>query len=147
MSLDRFRMKLLQKIGSLILGLLVLVASTGFVVNQHYCKGELKASALFKEVKSCQNHQQTVPLCPLHQKQQNHQKDCCKNLSQEFKADDFESTTQLVVNLDNNLPTSFLRHLLIQASISKVSKPTNYQPYQAPLIAQDLTIQVQSLLL
>ena len=140
-------MKFLQKIGSLILGLLVLVASTGFVVNQHYCKGELKASALFKEAKSCQTRQQTVPSCPLHKKPQNHQKDCCKNQSQEFKADDFESTTQLVVNLDNSLPTSFLSHLLVQILISTVSKPTNYQPYQAPLIAQDLTIQVQSFLL
>ncbi|MCZ6900096.1 MAG: hypothetical protein O7F74_07640, partial [Bacteroidetes bacterium] len=126
---------------------LVLVASSGFVVNQHYCKGELKTSALFKEAKTCQNHQQTVPSCPLHQKPQNHQKDCCKNQSQEFKADDFENTTQLVVNLDNNLPTSFLRYILIQVSISTVLKPTNFQSYQPPLIAQDLTLQVQSFLL
>ncbi len=147
MLLNRFRMKLLKKIGSLIFGFLVLVASTGFVVNQHYCKGELKTSALFKEAKTCQNHQQTVPSCPLHQNPQNHQDDCCKNLSQKFKADDFENTTQLVVNLDNNLPTSFLKHILIQVSISTVLKPINFQPYQPPLIAQDLTLQVQSFLL
>ena len=147
MLLNRFRMKLLKKIGSLIFGFLVLVASSGFVVNQHYCKGELKTSALFKEAKTCQNHQQKVPSCPLHQNPQNHQDDCCKNLSQKFKADDFENTTLLVVNLDNNLPTSFLKHILNQVSISTVLKPINFQPYQPPLIAQDLILQGQSFLL
>lgn len=72
----------------IILSFAVLASSTGFVVDKHYCRGELKHTALFSKAKGCMGAEQSackrdVP-CDGHQKWA--QKSCCQNTVEFLKS-------------------------------------------------------------
>lgn len=55
---------MVHRIGNIILALLVLCTTTGFVVNKHFSDGELYSVSLFDEAESCcQNEQDQMDTC------------------------------------------------------------------------------------
>src|SRR6056297_81633 len=53
-----------QKIGNIILAVLVLCTTTGFVVNKHFSDGELYSVSVYDEAESCcQNEQDHMDTC------------------------------------------------------------------------------------
>ncbi|MCB0583370.1 MAG: hypothetical protein KDD10_29090 [Phaeodactylibacter sp.] len=61
------------------LAILILFSSTGLLINQHYCRNELKHSALFARAKSC--HARPAAGCPMHAPAQEEPKGCCNDES------------------------------------------------------------------
>jgi hypothetical protein len=64
----------------------LLTSSVGVVINQHFCKRELKHMSVFTAVKSC--HDAKPVSCPMHAGKETSGldgKDCCNNTSQFFK--------------------------------------------------------------
>ncbi|MEZ4989019.1 MAG: hypothetical protein R2824_01355 [Saprospiraceae bacterium] len=114
----------------------LLSSSVGVVVNQHFCREQLKHTSLFTAVKSC--HDKKVASCPMHVENAGFgldKKDCCNNTSQFLKTSQEQQMNQAdpvkgpVANVNSKL--SVLRFLLMpQASRTNT---TEYHP--PPLIA------------
>jgi hypothetical protein len=83
-----YKLSLLTRFVHIVLAVLVLASSTGIVFNKHYCRGELRAQALFFTPESCHDTGRAPskkPPCPLHADQTGsagYKKDkCCDNRS------------------------------------------------------------------
>lgn len=65
----------------------LLTSSVGMVVNRHFCRNELKRTAIFVKAASCHAADAKTPLnCPHHQEKKGLDKqDCCNNTSYFFK--------------------------------------------------------------
>lgn len=64
----------------------MLLGSSGLVVSQHFCGGELKSTAFFRQAESC--HQlAAAPKCPLHGSAAEAPKGCCENDTERYVAD------------------------------------------------------------
>ena len=65
---------------AILLAFLMFISSTGFSMNFHYCKGEMKSFSLIGEAADCHKAQK---VCPRHEKKaQDITKDesnCCSN--------------------------------------------------------------------
>ena len=64
----------------------MLLSSSGFVMQKHYCQNELKKYALFVKPSECESHTAKKPLCPLHAEHSSDTstpssdtKGCCEN--------------------------------------------------------------------
>jgi hypothetical protein len=79
---------LLQRVGHIFLAALVFVATSGVVLNKHYCRGMFRSQALFVQPPSC--HEQ-VASCPFHAVQPDKNKPdgegCCDTSTELFKLD------------------------------------------------------------
>jgi hypothetical protein len=79
---------LLQRVGHILLAALVFLASSGIVLNKHYCGGMFRSQALFVQPPSC--HEQ-VATCPFHANQADEEapadKGCCDTSAELFKLD------------------------------------------------------------
>lgn len=71
------------------LAFVLLLSSTGLVLNKHYCQDELKSVALFSKAKPC--HKSSMPKsCPMHggtSSDQDDSKGCCDDQSEFLKSD------------------------------------------------------------
>lgn len=84
-------MKSLHKIANVFLAISLLIATTGFTVNQHYCMGRLKAVAINESADPCSNKEAKEPM------------PCCEDVSQHLQVEeitkvsfDFDSQPDLV---------------------------------------------------
>lgn len=131
-------MKLLRTIFSLLLALLVLLASSSFFVDVHTCGGMVKAVALLDEADGCGH--QSLPPC--HRAAM---KGCCENESIMHEADDFKSqSNEVTIQL---LPLADVEHhLVLIAEIipSTVLSTVDFPNYKPPLRTCDklTTLQV-----
>lgn len=83
------KMSFLARFIHIVLAVLVMASSTGIVFNKHYCRGELRAQALFFMPESCHDTGRTPSKktpCPFHANQADvpsaFEKDgCCDNRS------------------------------------------------------------------
>lgn len=125
----------------IILSILVLFSSTGLLINQHYCRNELKHSALFAAAKSC--HAQPAPSCPMHAPSKKEQKGCCENESHflKHKQDQVKAEAEpvkapaaavaLFIPAFNTAPPAFSRQNI------------HYLNYKPPLIFRDFPASLQ----
>lgn len=74
------------KIISSILMLLITFSTTGIVINEHICSGNVKNISAFFKVEQCEHSEQTkIITTHCHLKKNTEKKDCCKNGTKEFK--------------------------------------------------------------
>ena len=143
----RVGMERIKHTALVLLALLMIVTSSGFTIQKHFCQGELKSLSFFGKLEPCQlcHVVNEKPSCPFHENQNlPEKKDCCENEIAVIKVDDFSITTQTIqINPELSVITHFV---LISALEFKDSKAIA-KPYNPPLIAQDLPLRVQSLLL
>lgn len=85
---------MIQRILHITLASLVLFSSTGLLVNQHFCKSELKHSALFAPAKSCHADGGDMPNCPFHTKDTGPE-GCCDDHSAFLKHKQEQVSTDL----------------------------------------------------
>lgn len=137
------------KLANTVIAFLLLVGSTGLVVNKHYCQNELKSTALFLAARSChQSNQQ--PGCPMHREMaggmdQDDQKGCCDDQSEFLKSD----KDQIVPTLDvvpSDIPVSSAAGAAYVLSSDRPSpdrQTIHYLNYKPPLIVSDLSVRFQ----
>jgi len=135
-------MKLFRTISSLLLAVLVLMASSSFYVGVHYCGGTVKAVAFLNNADGC-GHQE---LPPCHRKAM---KGCCNDEqvvheSQELKASSANITLPLLSAADPIHNTVILAEIIPAVHTT----PTTYMDDHPPaLTGHDIILSIQSLLI
>jgi hypothetical protein len=134
---------------SLSIGLifLLILSSTGIVLNKHFCQDELRSVHLFAQAKSCQQQAPERPACPLHPPadQQDEHQDCCDNKSEYHKTDTEQQQSE-------SKPESTYFPAPISGPIIGILFPDAarflrqriaYLHFKPPLLTLDLTIRLQ----
>ena len=134
-------MKTIRPISSIILALLVLMASSSFYVDVHVCGGSVKAVAFLEEADGC-GHQQ---LPPCHRALV---KGCCENETISHEGEGFKSSLVKISiapspSIDIEQPTVLLAEIIPAAPVSQ----TQYYNYDPPLRSTDRTIDLQVFLI
>ncbi|MBX2956592.1 MAG: hypothetical protein KF846_10560 [Cyclobacteriaceae bacterium] len=134
-------MKLFRTISSLLLAVLVLMASSSFYVGVHYCGGSVKAVAFLNEADGC-GHQQ---LPPCHRKAM---KGCCEDDQIVHERIDFKTVDAL--SFESIMATPVVHHTIVLAEVIPTANanPTNYFSDHPPaLTGHDIIISIQSFLI
>lgn len=141
---------MLQRVFHISLALLLLISSSGLVLSQHFCRGELKSTALFVEASSC--HSKAVRKhCPHHppaQKESEPKKGCCDTTTDFLQLDGEQLATDCSIpSLEAPLMLAVLRVVsdvfILETTNSKITHYLNYKP---PLLVRDLPVSLQTFL-
>jgi len=126
-----------KKIAAILMTLVVIFSTLSFTVHQHYCGGEVFASALFSKADSCSMDEKTSSKadCNIDDK------DCCENVIKVYKGqNELESTDVLSLNFNQQLfVTSFIYTYinLFEGLDTNIIPFKNYSP---PLLVTDIHI-------
>jgi len=143
----------LNRITSLLMAFLMLVSSTGFSIDLHYCQGNLKSFSLLGEAKSCHEMAKAKHCSKMkkacHAPKTTHcKKDCCSNKKIEISADEDAQKIQVEhLSLKQiKFVTAFVKTFVLgDTDLSRQFIPhLNYKP---PLLNRDIPILIQSFLL
>lgn len=127
--------KIVQKIVSFSMALIVLFSTLSFTVHQHYCSGELKTTSVFLEAEKCEMEKMmSETLCELHQKK----KKCCEDVIEVVEGQD-----ELKITFDN---ISFEQQVFVASfvytftNLFEVQEENNisFSEYPPPLIVRQL---------
>jgi hypothetical protein len=150
------------RILNIILATLVFISSTGFVINKHYCQGELKETAFMVKAKSCHEtaaehededaHSKMPANCPMHSSKKKspceERKDCCKDKSEFIKLDiDQEITSFEIQKIQAPVLASILLFAYNVDFLDQESSPVHYKNYKPPLLVCDYFVSLQTFLL
>lgn len=139
-------MKSLSPILSVMLALLVLVSSSSFTVNMHFCGGQVQSVSLIEEAAPCPME---VQLPPCHKKMAVKKSGCCedKHVAYEGKdfntqVNDFSMLTWQTINWVAALPV-----IMEVIQVNEALAFSNYTPYKPPIVGRDIPVLVQSFLI
>ena len=139
-------MKLLKSIVSSMLALLVLVSSSSFMVNMHFCGGHVQSVSLIEEAAVCPME---VQLPPCHKKMAVKKSGCCEDKQVAFEGKDFNTQVQdfsmLTWQSINWVATLPMIMEVIQVNESLTF--SNHTPYKPPIVGRDIPVLVQSFLI
>lgn len=147
------------KFFAFLLALLMLITSAGFSLDLHYCQGNLKNLAFFKEAKSCHElaEKATSEHCKKMQKpcQKNNdtiskdvcEKSCCSHNTILVEAETDIFSTK-IINTDN-LSSDFIVAFVYTfgTTYSSTEYSNKYNLYKPPLPDKDLSVLFQSFLI
>ncbi len=138
------------------MALLMLLSSTGFSMDVHYCQDQIKSISLFGKAKSCHEKQVTPP-CHQAKKICHHKEDglnegdkdnCCHNEAVVIEKSDLDATTTQVATVQD-LQLEFVA-TFIAVYVFNYSVQTDYQPYKQykpPLPGRDIQVLYQTFLI
>ena len=142
---------MLQKLTNIILAFLVLLSSSGLVINYHYCGVELKDSSFFVEAEACNHETPVMPSCPFHQQvQKSHKpakKGCCGEevqflkleIPQQAQSFDFQAVKTFLL-------TGMLPSKLDAEAIIPDTRQNYYSIYNPPPLLCDVPVMLQTFL-
>lgn len=136
------------KLINIILAFLVLISSTGFVVNKHYCQSAFENAALFQNVNSCSDSAKP-PSCSSMKSScgMDDNDGCCENEKEYFKLEQ-DQQIQYVEFKELNVPSA-LPLFIVRANIfenSSEQKLVHYLNYKPPLLVYDVPVLFQRFL-
>jgi len=128
------------------LALLVLVSSSSFMVNMHFCGGHVQSVSLIEEAASCPMEAQ---LPPCHKKMTIKKSGCCEDKHVAFEGKDFSTQIQdfsslswQAINWVASLPM-IMEVIQLNESLAY----SNHTPYKPPIVERDIPVLVQSFLI
>ena len=128
------------------MSILILLSTTGIVIDWHYCNDVLKDWALFSNAESCHQEKVDQPHCPFHaamqaSEEEGTDKNCCENETEFFQLD-IDLVSASVQTTPKDVENSFAIGAFLNQLNAKESRtiPTEYLNYKPPLIKQDLSI-------
>lgn len=128
------------------LALLVLVSSSSFTVNMHFCGGHVQSISLIEDAAPCPME---VQLLPCHKKMAVTKSGCCDDKHVAFEGKDFSAKVQdfsmLAWQSINWVAALPLIMEVIQVNESLAF--STHTPYKPPLVGRDITVLVQSFLI
>lgn len=138
-------MKFIKSIVSSMLALLVLVSSSSFMVNIHFCGGHVQTVSLIEEAAQCP--MEVLPPC--HKKMAVKNSRCCEDKHIAFEGKDFNAKVQ-----DFSMLTwqaiSWVATLPVIMEVIQVNEAlaySNHTPYKPPIVERDIPVLVQSFLI
>lgn len=139
-------MKGLKPIVSSLLAMLVLVSSSSFMVNMHFCGGQMQSVSLIEEATPCPME---VQLPPCHKKMEIKKSGCCEDKHITFEGKDFNAKVQdfsllnwQAINWVSSLPV-----IMEVIQIDEVLAFANHIPYKPPIVERDIPVLKQSFLI
>lgn len=139
--------KLIYRIAHITLAFLLLLSSTGIVLNKHYCGSELKSMAVFMEATPC-HHVKAVKSCPTHSSGeeglQKEKKGCCDDKTEYLKSDEEQLAQSFRFDL-KNLPV-LLAAVFVAFDIKLPVTDSNtlhYLTYKPPIVFNDISVLLQ----
>ncbi len=139
---------------SLLMAMLILLSSTGYSIDLHYCQGVLKHVSALGKAKSCHSQIQENH-CAKSQKKSCHlpakqvkKKNCCANKTLKVKSHDEAKIQTVGVEFpDIQFLTAFVQvFFFVKIDLSQFVVPhVNYTP--PPLLNRDISVLIQSFLL
>ncbi|MEZ5040192.1 MAG: hypothetical protein R2828_09875 [Saprospiraceae bacterium] len=141
---------MVNRIVHIILALLILVSSNGFVVNKHYCQKELKSIALFVPAEGC--HQaKAMKNCPMHSagindhQNKDEKKGCCDDETEYIKLDEEQIPPSVDMNFLDHLTLLPVLFVALQLELPSLdARSLHYLHYKPPLIVYDLSVSLQT---
>lgn len=137
-----------QRIIALTLAFLMLITSTTFAVDMHYCKGKLKSVSLLGKAKTCHEKagKEGKSICPYHQKiaqdtdsNKITKKDCCENKTTVVKSDHDRTKVDLPVPTIQQLQQFVIAYTLVfYTEITTDKQSIQEFSYQSPIISRDI---------
>jgi hypothetical protein len=139
-------MKVLKSIVSSLLALLVLVSSSSFMVNMHFCGGHMQSVSLIEEAAPCPME---VELPPCHKKVEIKKSGCCEDKHVAFEGKDFSAKIQdfslhywQAINWVASLPV-----IMEVVQVNESLTFSNHTPYKPPLLERDIPVLIQTFLI
>ncbi len=128
------------------LALMVLVCSSSFTVNMHFCGGHVQSVSLIEDATPCPTEVQ-LPAC--HKKIAIKKSGCCEDKHVAFEGKDFNTQVQdfsmLTWQSINWVATLPIIMEVIQMNESLAF--SNHIPYKPPIVERDIPVLVQSFLI
>ena len=91
---------------NIILAFVVFLSSSGFVVHEHYCQGELRSFAMFVQASECEKNATGMDCLnrkrSYHSRDQGSEHDCCNETSIYHKLDQDQEVTIVPTRLTKN---------------------------------------------
>lgn len=139
-------MKVLKSIVSSLLALLVLVSSSSFMVNMHFCGGHMQSVSLIEEAAPCPME---VELPPCHKKVEIKKSGCCEDKHVEFEGKDFNAKVHdfSLLNWQTINWVSSLPVIMEVVQVNEALAFSNYTPYKPPLLERDIPVLIQTFLI
>ena len=145
-----------HRITAISMALLMMLSSTGFSMDIHYCQDQLKSVSLLGKAKSCHAKQETPP-CHKMKKSCHHKEDnvskadkdnCCHNETVVIEKSDLDATpTQLstVQDIQLDFVAAFVAVYVFNYSVQADFQP--YAQYKPPLPDRDVQVLYQTFLI
>jgi hypothetical protein len=132
------------------MAMVILVATTGFTMNAHFCAGELQHIAFLGQAESCEMHTKQLPPCQHEQEShsQIEKKSCCEDMS--VISDQQDSLAGSIVPKIFKPDFKFIAVVssFFLAAIAEYTPHfSKYHQYSPPLIERDIPVLVQSFLI
>ena len=139
-------MKFLKSIVSSMLALLVLVSSSSFMVNMHFCGGHVQSVSLIEEAAPCPME---VQLPPCHKKMATKKSGCCEDKHVAFEGKDFNAQVQdfSMFSLQAINWVATLPMIMEVIQFNEALTFSNHTPYKPPIVERDIPVLVQSFLI
>lgn len=140
-------MEIFQRILSLSLALLILVSTSSFVVNMHFCGGAIQELSFKAILESCQmdtpaatnSHCETI---------EQEEDSCCADHSVVNETQDFNNHSHQVQELKPDFKIISFVACFVLAVLEPVDQSIlSHQDYSPPLIERNIPVLVQSFLL
>jgi len=145
-----------HRIAAISMALLMLLSSTGFSMDVHYCQDQVKGISLFGTAKSCHDKQETPP-CHQTKKTCHHKEDgisktdndnCCHNETVIIEKSDLDATnTQIATFQDIQLEfvAAFITVYILNYDVQ--TDYHRYAQYKPPLPDRDVQVLYQTFLI
>lgn len=137
-----------------ILSVLILLSSLNFMIDLHYCQGNLKSFSIVGKAKNCHEMAKEMASCPHHKASQSpmacgdEDSNCCQNKAMFVDADVDEPiffVNQLDLNLQKFVVAYVLTYYFNPLEITR--KVTTFANYIPPLIPKDIAVLYETFLL
>ncbi len=130
------------------MALLMMLSSTGFSMNVHYCQDQIKDICLFRKAKSCHEKQSNSVCCKANTINRADKDKCCHNETIVVEKSNLDATlTQLETAHDIKLEFSaaFVESHVFNYNLQPDFQ--TYKQYKPPLPERDLQVLYQTFLI
>ncbi len=138
---------MIQKILHITLATLILLSSSGLIINKHYCLDQLVSVAVMQEAEKCHIPQDDGASGKDDQQERLQRADCCKDVSSFYKVSQeqkAETTTFSLFSL-SDIDCTVLPQQALALSLVEACFPP-FQQYKPPLLVWDLPVRFQRFL-
>ncbi|WP_457617842.1 HYC_CC_PP family protein [Lutibacter sp.] len=126
-----------KKIGAILMTFVVLFSTMSFTVNQHYCGGELVASALFLKADSCgmEENISTKEGCNIADK------NCCDTITKIYEGqNELETTSVSSLSFNKQLFVASFIYTYVNLFESLENNIIPFKGYTPPLLISDIQV-------
>jgi len=126
-----------KKVTSILLSFILVISTTGFTINKHFCGGHLVATQFFstEEPESCCDGMD-MPA------------GCCHNESEYYQLDENFNLAKVSFETASNFVFTFIKHIVLNDLFASTDTyKVKYLHYKPPLLKPDIPVLIQSFLL